>query len=86
MPSPYEIKITDYALKELNSLDKKTYLKIKQAMQKLSENPRPKGCKKLINRDAWRIRVGDFRVIYEIHDYKLLIIIIRVANRKIVYR
>jgi mRNA interferase RelE/StbE len=55
------------------------------ALRKLSVNPRPSGCKKIKGRDAWRIRVGDYRAIYEIEDGKLIIRIISIGHRKDVY-
>ena len=55
-------------------------------IRKLSENQRPKGCKKLSGRPAWRIRIGNYRVIYEIHEDKLVIIILKIGHRKEVYR
>jgi mRNA interferase RelE/StbE len=51
----------------------------------LETNPRPPDVKKLKGRDAWRIRVGDYRVIYEIHDQALQIIVITVGHRREVY-
>jgi len=55
-------------------------------LSELEANPRPSGCKKLKNRDAWRIRVGDYRVIYEIHDKILRVIVVTVGHRREVYR
>jgi mRNA interferase RelE/StbE len=57
-----------------------------RAIRNLSANPRPAGCKKLKGLDAWRIRVGDYRVIYEIHDDVLVVLVIRVAHRGEVYK
>jgi mRNA interferase RelE/StbE len=51
----------------------------------LETNPRPPDVKKLTGRDAWRIRVGDYRVIYEIHDRVLQIIVIAIGHRREVY-
>ena len=52
----------------------------------LETNPRPADVKKLKSRDAWRIRVGDYRVIYEIHDRVLQILVITVGHRRGIYR
>jgi mRNA interferase RelE/StbE len=52
----------------------------------LESNPRPPDVKKLKGRNAWRIRVGDYRVIYEIHDRELHILVITVGHRREVYR
>ncbi|HDY72400.1 MAG TPA: type II toxin-antitoxin system RelE/ParE family toxin [Nitrospirae bacterium] len=86
MAQVYELRITQLAQKELASLDKQNYIKVKDAIYALAQNPRPVRCKKLKNRDAWRIRCGNYRVIYEIHDDKVVVIVIRIAHRKEVYR
>ena len=51
----------------------------------LTDNPRPLGCKKLKGQDEYRIRVGNYRVIYEIHYEALIVLVVRVAHRKEVY-
>ena len=60
--------------------------RIIQAIRNLSSAPRPGGVKKLAGRDAWRIRVGDYRVIYEIHDDGLEVLVVVVGHRREVYR
>jgi mRNA interferase RelE/StbE len=57
-----------------------------QAIGQLADNPRPVGCKKLKGMSAWRIRVGDYRVVYEIHDDVLVVLVVRVAHRREVYK
>jgi mRNA interferase RelE/StbE len=53
----------------------------------LANNPRPDGVKKLEDdENAWRIRVGEFRILFEIHDAALMIMVVRVAHRREVYR
>ena len=52
----------------------------------LEANPRPADVKKLKGRDTWRIRVGNYRVIYEIHDRILKIIVVDLGHRKEIYR
>lgn len=61
------------------------YGKIKSAIIKLSDNPRPIGSKKLKGRDGYRIRIGNYRVIYEIFDTQLIINIINIGHRKDIY-
>ena len=80
MAQVYELRITWLAQKELASLDKQNYLKVKTAIYALAQNPRPAGCKKLKNRAAWRIRCGNHLVIYEVHDDKV-VVIIKPANK-----
>jgi mRNA interferase RelE/StbE len=56
-------------------------------MEELRTNPRPPGVVKLAGDDnLWRIRIGDYRVVYEIHDNRLIVLVLRVAHRKDVSR
>jgi mRNA interferase RelE/StbE len=74
------------AQKELAQLPPTAYGRVKTAILKLSENPRPKGCRKLAGREGWRIRVGDYRVIYEIDDEQQIVTVLHVGHRGDVYR
>lgn len=60
--------------------------RVRDRLAELEENPRPPGVQKLHGRDAWRVRVGDYRIVYEIQDERLVVIVIRVAHRREVYR
>lgn len=82
----YRIEIKRSAVKELNSIPQKEIGKILRKIKSLSSNPRPEGCTKLTNREDYRIRVGNYRIVYSIHDDILLIIIIKIGHRKEVYR
>jgi mRNA interferase RelE/StbE len=83
----YKITIKTVAQKELEKIQKSFRERIINAIGNLAENPRPAGCKKLVNFDShYRIRVADYRVIYKISDNELLIEVVKVANRKDVYR
>jgi mRNA interferase RelE/StbE len=82
----YEISILRRASKELAKLPQNDCKKISNAINDLAINPRPLGCKKLKGRPAWRIRVGDYRIIYEISDQKLIIVVIDVGHRRDIYR
>ena len=81
----YQIVIFRSAQKALSHLPDDVYLKVCEKIRHLSLNPRPFGCKKLIARPAWRIRVGDYRVIYEISDRGRTVTIIHVGHRRDVY-
>ena len=79
----YDIEIKRSALKFLRRLDKPTIKKIKDAIDKLADDPRPFGYKKLVDEEGlYRIRVGNYRIIYEIHDTVLLIVVLRLARRR----
>jgi mRNA interferase RelE/StbE len=66
----YEILIFRRASKQLADLPLRDYERVKRSVSILADNPRPKGCLKLTGRAGWRIRVGDYRVIYEVDDPK----------------
>jgi len=55
-------------------------------LRALESNPRPPDVKKLKGRAAWRVRVGDYRIIYEIHDRELVVIVVTIGHRREVYR
>lgn len=82
----YAIEVTRSAAKELRKLEKGEGKLIAKAIYGLASNPRPTGVKKLVGQKAWRLRVSDYRVIYEIYDSKVLVIILKVAHRREVYR
>ena len=82
----YRIEISRRAAKAVTSLDKPLRRKILAAIEALSGNPRPGGCRKLAGQEAWRIRVGDYRVIYEIHDQVLLVLVIGIGHCREIYR
>ena len=82
----YSIGILRRAQKELAQLPKQEYERIKAAIKNLSQDPRPAGCKKLSGREGWRIRVGDYRVIYEIDDPQQNLTILHIGHRRDVYK
>lgn len=82
----YRVVIPKSVRKELDRLPEDVVEKILIRLAALETNPRPADVKKLKGRDAWRIRVGDYRVIYEIHDRVLQILVITVGHRREIYR
>jgi mRNA interferase RelE/StbE len=83
----YEIEVTKAARKDLAALPRNILEAVDACIQALASNPRPLGCKKLKGgRGLYRMRVGDYRIIYTIADGKLVIVIVRVGNRRDVYR
>jgi mRNA interferase RelE/StbE len=81
----YRIFIDPPALKSLKRLDPPIRGRIEAAIDALSENPRPRGCKKLTGVDAWRIRVSDWRIVYSIADGALVVVVVKVGHRRDVY-
>jgi mRNA interferase RelE/StbE len=82
----YTISILRRAQKELEGLPTDIYEAIRDAIRALADNPRPPGCAKLVEREGWRIRLGDYRVIYEIDDKAKTILILHVGHRRDIYR
>ncbi|MDW7712507.1 MAG: type II toxin-antitoxin system RelE/ParE family toxin [Deferrisomatales bacterium] len=82
----YQLLIERPAQKTLGSLGGADRARITEAIRSLREAPRPAGAKKLSARDAWRIRVGVYRVIYEFYDDRLVVLVIRIGHRREVYR
>jgi len=81
----YQISLKKRVIKALEKIDEPFYAKIKESIYNLAKNPRPSGYIKLKGRNGYRIRVGDYRIIYEIFDGALLIDVIELGNRKNVY-
>jgi len=81
----YTITILRRAQKELSGLPRELYIRARDAIRKLAEEPRPPGSKRLAGRTGWRIRVGAYRVVYEIDDSEHLITIMHVGHRRDVY-
>ncbi len=82
----YKVKILRSAIKQLEVLPPKDYLAIKSKIIKLAKNPRPRGCEKLKGRSGYRIRQGNYRIIYDIQEEVLTVRVIRIGHRKDVYR
>lgn len=83
---PHTILILRSAQKELAELPSEIFIRIRDAIQALEEEPRPSGCVKLSGREAWRIRIGNYRIIYEIDDAQKKLTVIHVGHRRDVYR
>jgi len=81
----YTVEILPHAEKQLKKLTPDVRRKVAAAILTLEEDPRPNGCKKLKDRDGYRIRVGDYRIIYEVFDRQLLVSVIELGHRSDVY-
>lgn len=83
----YRVELTRSAEKDLRRIDKSQIATIYRGLESLSDDPQPHGVKKLSGADrTYRIRIGDYRIVYEIEDDVLLVLVIRVAHRKDAYR
>ncbi len=81
----YNVTIRKRAIKALEKINEPYYSGIKKAIYDLADNPRPPGCKKLKGRDGYRIRVADYRIIYDIFDHILVVDVIGLGHRKDIY-
>ena len=81
----YQVTLKKSVIKDLEKLPDIVLRRIQKAILGLSINPRPEGCKKLKGRDDYRVRVGDFRILYFIDDDRVTVEVVRVQHRKDVY-
>ena len=83
----YKLRIKKSAVKELEAISRKSdRQRIATRIESLAQNPRPPGCKKLSGSDRYRIRQGDFRIVYSVEDDELVIYVVKIGNRKSVYK
>ena len=82
----YRLEMDRGAEKELKALDKPMRTRIEAAIDDLRTEPRPSGCTKLTGHGGWRIRVGTYRILYEIIDQVLVVRVVKVDHRRDIYR
>ncbi len=82
----YQLLIERSAQKALAKIPQPDRTRIIETIQALREAPRPAGTKKLSGRDAWRVRVGTYRILYEIQDHRCIVCVVHIAHRREVYR
>ncbi len=87
MTQRYEVRLARRAVRSLALLQRQEQLRIRAAIDLLAENPRPPGCVALQGEPSvFRVRVGDFRILYEVVDRLLLVQVVRIGHRREVYR
>ena len=82
----YKALLSNKATKQLDKIPKTIYLKIYDRIKSLTNNPRPQGCVKLTDKESYRIRIGDFRVLYEINEKDKVVEIYDILDRKEAYK
>lgn len=82
----YRLELRPSAARDLDRLRGETWERVKAALLELREDPRPAGCVKLTGGGGWRVRVGDWRAIYDIDDGAQVVTVLRVKHRRDVYR
>lgn len=82
----YEIALSPSAARQLRKFDPDVRRRIQAVLELLAENPRPPAATRLVGgAGEWRVRTGDYRVVYEIHEGRLLILVLRMGHRRDVY-
>jgi mRNA interferase RelE/StbE len=82
----YKVLIKPSAAKELETLPRKDRRRITTKIQSLADNPRPPGCQKLSGQEKYRVRQGNYRIVYEIQDKELIVLVVKVGDRKDIYK
>lgn len=84
---PFGVELSPAAVRKLRKLDPAARRRIQAALELLAQDPRPPGAKKLVGGDGeWRVRTGDYRIVYEIHDGVLLVLVLTLGHRREIYR
>ena len=87
MSTSYRVEIARRALKALAALPRKEQQRVRGAIDLLADTPRPPGCVAMRGeKSTYRVRVGDYRIVYEVHDSVLRIQVVRIGHRREVYR
>ena len=82
----YELVFKRSVAKDLRVLPKQDLQRVLKRIRGLADDPRPAGCEKLSGQERYRVRQGRYRVVYEIHDDRLVVLIVKVAHRAATYR
>ena len=81
----YRLVIKPSAVKEIEALPRQDRPRIVAKLSSLAQDPRPPGCERLSGRDRYRLRQGDYRILYEIQDRDLDVVVVKVGHRRDVY-
>ena len=82
----YELVFKRSVAKDLREFPKADVKRILQRIRSLTDDPRPPGCEKLSGQERYRLRQGVYRIVYEIHDKVLVVLIVKIGHRRDVYR
>lgn len=86
MPPIYSVEFAPAARRQLKKLPREILKRVARAIDNLQTNPYPDGVKKLVNEDnLYRIRTGDYRIVYQVRSKELIIVIVRVRHRRDIY-
>lgn len=83
--SAFQVELRPAAVRQLKKINRTDRLRLLGAIALLGEDPRPPSSRQLRGRPGWRVRVGDYRILYTIHDGKVLVVVVAVGHRREVY-
>lgn len=86
MPASYSLRIKQSAERELRRLPRADLRRMVRRIQQLGNNPRPPGCEKLFGENGYRVRQGDYRILYTVDDAARIVVIYKIGHRGEVYR
>ncbi|MDN5666880.1 MAG: type II toxin-antitoxin system RelE/ParE family toxin [Renibacterium salmoninarum] len=81
----YQIEVLPPAARQIRKLPPEARRRVQAAIELIAETPRPPGAKKLVGRVEWRVRTGDYRVLYRIEDHRLMIVVVAAGHRREIY-
>lgn len=81
----YKLVFRKSVAKDMQNLPKKDVVRILKCIESISEEPRQFGCEKLTEQERYRIRQGDYRIVYEIHDKQIEVLIVKIGHRRNIY-
>jgi mRNA interferase RelE/StbE len=82
----YRLLVKASAARELEALPRRDRIRVVGRIARLADDPRPAGCEKLSGHEQYRVRQGDYRILYEVSDAEVVVIVIKVGHRRDVYR
>jgi mRNA interferase RelE/StbE len=82
----YELTFRKSVARDLRAFPKQDVLRIMRRIRSLADDPRPVGCEKLSGQERYRVRQGSYRIIYEIQDARLTVMVVKVGHRRDIYR
>jgi mRNA interferase RelE/StbE len=84
--SRYEVELSEIAKRDLARLETRVQDRVRLAFRVLAANPRPPLARKLKGRKGYRVRVGDYRIIYEVFDDRIVVVVVRIGHRREIYK
>jgi len=82
----YSLRFRASVAKDLRNIPKRDVTRILRRIERLTDDPRPRGCEKLSGQECYRVRQGQYRILYEIKDDILIVTVVKVRHRREVYR